>query len=166
VGELLVVDAAEPARVESPRKAHLEVVERFAADGVEHGGLGCGYRTEDLGHDPVEGRAVDAGDVGDVLGALEPAFNLERGDAGPDEVGQHVETGKVLRAEQVAAVAEVHGPAVGDKLVGHAARLGAFAAVGGAAAEGLAGEALSGIGDAERAMHEDLEWHGGRARCP
>jgi hypothetical protein len=90
-------------------------------------------------------------------GRFQPALDLERGDAGAHEVGQHVEAGEILRAEQVAAVAEVNLPAVGDEIVGQAAGLGAFAAVGGAAAERLAGEALAGIGHAERAVHENLQ---------
>ena len=113
------------------------------------------------GGDPVDGLAVDAGEVGDVLGALEPALDLERGDAEAHQVGQDVEAGEVLRAEEVAAAAEVDLPAVGDEVVGHAAGLGAFAAVGGAAAERLGGEALAGVGDAERAVDEDLELDGG-----
>ncbi len=39
--------------------------------------------------------------------------------------------------------------------------MGALAAVGAAAAEGFAGEALAGVGDAERAVDEDLDGHGG-----
>ena len=108
-------------------------------------------------HHLVERLPVNARDAGDVFGRFEPALDLERGDAGAHEVGQHVEAGEILRAEQVAAVAERHLFAVGNEIVGQAAGLGAFAAVGGAAAERFAGEALAGVGDAERAVDEDLE---------
>ena len=43
---------------------------------------------------------------------------------------------------------EVPDDTVDNDFVGHAAGLGAFAAVGGALAEGFGGEALSGIGHA------------------
>ena len=85
-------------------------------------------------------------------------------DAGADQIGQDVEAGEVLRAEQVAAVAEVDFLAVGDEVVGEAAGLGALAAVGGAAAEGFAGQALAGIRDAEGAVDEDLQRHGRRSQ--
>ena len=62
-----------------------------------------------------------------------------------------------MRAEEVAAVAEGDLDAVGDQIVGEAAGLGAFAAVGGAAAEGFAGEALAGIGDAEGTVDENFQ---------
>ena len=107
--------------------------------------------------DAVKGLAVDACDAGDVFGGFQAALDLERGDAGADEVGEDVETGEVLRTEEVAAVAEIDLLAVGDKVVGKPAGLGAFAAVGGAAAERLAGEALAGVGDAEGAVDEDLQ---------
>jgi hypothetical protein len=67
-----------------------------------------------------------------------------------------------LGAEQVAAVTEIDFLAVGDEVVRETAGLGAFAAVGGAAAEGFAGEALAGIRDAESAVDEDLQRHGRR----
>ena len=47
--------------------------------------------------------------------------------------------------------------AVADDLVGHPAGLGALAAVGRPAAEGLAGQALAGVGDAEGPVDEDLD---------
>jgi hypothetical protein len=51
--------------------------------------------------------AVNPRDAGDVFGRLQPALDLERGDAGAHEVGEHVEAGEILRAEQIAAIAEV-----------------------------------------------------------
>ena len=135
VGQLLVLDATKPAGVESARESHFQVIERFAADGLDHLGFGCRRRAENLEHDLVQRLPVDPRDVGHVFGALEPALDLQRRHAGAHEVGEDVEAGKILRTQQVAAVAEVHRPAVGHELVGHAAGLGAFAAVGGAAAQ-------------------------------
>ena len=54
-------------------------------------------------------------------------------------------------------VAEVALHAVDDEFVGQAAGLGAFAAVRAALAKGLAGEALAGVGDTQRAVNEDLK---------
>jgi hypothetical protein len=110
----------------------------------------------------VERPAVDVCDVRDVFGALEPALDFQGGDSDAHEVGQHLKSREILRAQQIAAVAEVDGAAVGDEFVGHAAGLGAFATVGGAAAERLAGEALTGVGDTERAVDEDFERQGRR----
>ena len=47
--------------------------------------------------------------------------------------------------------------AIADDLVGEPAGLGAFASVGRSAAEGLAGQALAGVGHAERTVDEDLD---------
>jgi hypothetical protein len=81
VREFLVLDAAKPAGVKAAGKPHLEVVERLAAHVVHHGGFRSVGRAEDLGHHLVERLAVDAGDAGDVFGALEAALDLERSDA-------------------------------------------------------------------------------------
>ena len=151
VGEFLVVDALEPTGEETAGETHLKLVA---------GGLGFEFRRGDageVGHDLVEGLAVDPGDARDVFGRLEAAFDFQRGDSGADEVGEHLEAGEVLGAEEVAFVAEGHLHAVRDEIVGQAAGLGAFAAVGGAAAERLAGEALAGVGDAECAVDEDFQ---------
>ena len=64
---------------------------------------------------------------------------------------------EVLRAQEILRLAQVDVLAVADDLVGHPAGLGALAAVGRAAAEGLAGQALARIGDAEGPVDEDLE---------
>ena len=105
----------------------------------------------------IQGLAVDAGDVGDVFRRFEPAFDFQRGDAGADQLRQHFQPGEILRAEQIFPVAERHRLAVGDQIVGHPAGLRAFAAVGRASAQRFARQALAGIGDAERAVNEDLQ---------
>ena len=64
---------------------------------------------------------------------------------------------EVLGRQEVRAVAEVAQHAVDHELVRQAARLRARAAVGAAAADGLAGQALARVRDAERAVDEDLE---------
>ena len=106
------------------------------------------------------------GDVGDVLGRLEPALDLQAGDAQLDQLGDQVVRREVLRAEEVLRLAEVDVLAVADDLIGHPAGLGALAAVGRPAAEGLAGQALARIGHAERAVDEDLDRHVGLGRGP
>jgi hypothetical protein len=159
VGELLVVDAAKPARVLTAGERHLEFVVRRVERG-SGGGFLCGGSVGSGGRGRahfIEGLAIDARDAGDVFGGFEAALDFEGGDAGADEIGQDIEAGEVLRAKEVAAVTEINFLAVGDEIVREAASLGAFAAVGGAAAEGFAGEALARVGDAEGAVDKDLE---------
>ena len=117
---------------------------------------------------PAGPRAVDrlpvmARDVGHILRRLEASFDLQAGDAELDQAGDQVEGGQVLRAEQVLRFTEVNGLAVADDLVGHAASLGALAAIGRPAAERFAGEALARIRDAERTVNEHFERHVGLA---
>ena len=98
-------------------------------------------------------------DVGDVLGRLEPALDLQARHAQLDQLRDQVVRGKVLRAEEILSLVQVHELAVADDLVGHPAGLGTLAAVRRAAAQGLAGQALAGVGHAERAVDEDLDGH-------
>ena len=56
-------------------------------------------------------------------------------------------------------MAEVARFPIDDEFVGHAAGLGAFAAIGAALPERLTRQALSRIGDAESAVDESLELH-------
>ena len=108
----------------------------------------------------VQGAAVGLCDVGDVFGGFEAALDFEGGDAGAEEIGKDFQAGQVLRAEEVAAVAERDGLAVANEFVRKAAGLGAFAAIGGASAEGFASQALAGIGDAQGAMDKDFQGKG------
>lgn len=153
VGEVGVVGAVEPAGGEAAGEGHFEFV------AILRGGVGgvCGF----FGKCCVDGFAVDAGDGGDVFGGFEAAFDFEADDAGVDEVWDEVYGGEVLRGEEVAVLAEVFWLAIDEDFVGHAASLGAFAAVCGALAEAFGGEALAGVGDAEGAVDEDFERGGG-----
>ena len=81
-----------------------------------------------------------------------------------DELRDEVDGGEVLGAEEVAVLAEVLDFSIDEDFVGHAAGLGAFAAVCGALAEGFAGEALAGVGDAEGSMDEDFDGRCGFGR--
>ena len=98
-------------------------------------------------------------DVGDIFGRLEPALDLERRDAGGNEFRHDRIGGEILRREQIFLAAEIDILAIADEVVGQPAGLGALPAVGAAAPERLAREALSGIGHAERAVHKHLERH-------
>ena len=100
---------------------------------------------------------VNARDAGNVLRGLESAFDLERGNAGLDQVRQDIDAGKVLRAEQVLAIAQLDFDAVAEQLVGHTTSLSALAAVGGTTAEDFARQALTGVSDTQRAVDEDFE---------
>ena len=111
-------------------------------------------------HREVDRAAVGGGRCGHILGPFEPPLNLEAGDAGGDEFGHLLHRHQVLRREQILGIAEIVLLAVEDEVVGQAAGLRALAAVGAAAAPGLARETLAAVGDAEGAMHKDLDLHG------
>ena len=102
-----------------------------------------------------------SGDVGHVLRRLEAALDLQAGDAQLDQSRNQVVSRKVLGAQKILSLPEIHGLAVADDLVGHPAGLGALAAVRRAAAQRLAGQALARIGHAECAVHEDLDRQSG-----
>ena len=102
--EALIVDAFEPAGGESAAEGHFE----FVAFGLV---LCLPAR---LATQLVQRLPVDARDAGDVFGRLEPALNLERSDAGADEVGQDFEAGEVLWGKQVVAAAQLDLASVGD----------------------------------------------------
>ena len=72
----------------------------------------------------VDRFAVVPSDVGHVLGGLQAAFDLQRRDARVDQLGNQVERGQVLRAQQVLDLSQLHVPAVADQIERQAARLG------------------------------------------
>ena len=115
----------------------------------------------------IERPAVNPCDVRDVLRGFESALNLERRHSGANQIGQHLQARQILRAEQVALVAERNRVAVGNQIIGKATSLSAFAAIGGTAAQRLAGQTLAGISNTQRTVDEDFQrkWRGG-ARCP
>ena len=105
----------------------------------------------------IDGLAIDGGDGGDVVRRFEPALNFEGTEAKPDQLGDLVNGGQVLWGEKIGSIAEVAGLPVDLEGVRKAAGLGAFAPVGAAATEDLAGETLTGVGDAEGSMDKDLQ---------
>ncbi len=147
VSEVGVIGAAEPTVGEATGEGHFQGVAIGIGDG--------GFR---LCHRIIEGLAVDASDGGDVLGRFESALDFERLHAGFHQIGDEVDCGEVLRAEEVADFTEILGDAIDHDFVGHAAGLGAFAAVRAALAEGFAGQALTRVGDAKGAVDKNFEW--------
>jgi hypothetical protein len=99
-----------------------------------------------------------AGDVGDVFGGFQAAFNFETDDTGFDQIVRQGIGCQILRAEQVFHVTECNVFAVADDFVGQAAGLGTLAAVGASPAQGFAGQTLPGIGDAEGPVDKGLEF--------
>ncbi len=150
--EHLVVAAAQPAGRKPARERQLHL---FHVAGRKPGGLAR--------HGGVDRPAIMPGDVGHVLGRLEPAFDFQGAGARGDQLRHERVGGQVLRAEQVLHRAQVDLAAVADQLIGQAAGLGALAAIGAAAAERFAGQALARIGDAQRAVNEHLQRHRGLA---
>ncbi len=114
----------------------------------------------------VQGLAVVLGDVGHVFGRLQAALDLQARDTQLNQSGNQVVRRKILRAQEILDVVEILKRAVADDLVGHPARLGALAPVGRSTPECLAGQALTGVGHAERSVHEDLDREPGSTADP
>src|SRR5882672_3732351 len=102
-----MVDAVEEAVGQAAGKALLQIEAALARQGEGSGIEGGG-----------KGGAIGLGGVGDVMGTLEPALDLEASDTELHEVVDQIVGGEVLGAEQVSAVAEVAGLAIDDHLVG------------------------------------------------
>ena len=141
-----MIAAAEPAGREAARERELHF-----------GDVLLGEVRLAIGGGRIEGPAVVPRDVGDVLGRLEPAFDLEAAHAGVDELRHERVRGQILRAQQIFDIAQIDVFAVADQVVGQPAGLGTLAAVRAAAAERFAGQALAGIGHAQRAVDEHFE---------
>ena len=97
----------------------------------------------------VQDLGVDARDQGGIFGTLHAALDLETGDAGVLELGELVHKAVVLEGKGIV----VHPAAEG---VGHAAGLGAHAAVAAPAADQRGHIALPAVAEAQRAVDEDL----------
>lgn len=65
-----------------------------------------------VGQRPVDGLAVNCGYGGYVVGRLEAPLDLEGAEAEPDELGDFIDGGQVLRGEEIRTVAEIAGLAV------------------------------------------------------
>lgn len=105
---------------------------------------------------PVEEIAVRLGDGRHVLRLLLPALDLETHDAGVGDLGEMVVRAEVLRRNQIAAIELGVVLDVGEDVV-LAARLRARAPIRAPLRDHAGHVALSGVGDAERAVHERLE---------
>ncbi len=143
--DLVVVPVEETVR-EPARKRELHFLDVARSE-----------RDRPAGPGGVDRLAVVTRDVGDVFGRLEPPFDLQAGDPQLDQLRDQVVGGQVLWAQKILDVVKVDAPAVADDLIRHAAGLGALAPIRRAASQGLAGEALSRIGDAERTVNEHFD---------
>ena len=76
-----------------------------------------------------------------------------------DQLGNQSIGRQILRAEQILLLAQVDVAAVANQLIGQSAGLRALAAVGTATAQRFAGQALTRIGHAQRAVDEHLQRH-------
>ena len=153
--ELLVIGAAKPPGVEPAREGHLHVVAILTG-----GRLWLITHPASRVTQPVNGLAVNAGDVGDVFGRFEPPLDLQGGHADTSQLRQDLQPGQILRAEQILPVAQRHQFAVRHQIVRHAAGLRALAAIGRTPTQRLARQALAGVGDTKRAVNEDLQGEG------
>ena len=103
-------------------------------------------------------------DIGDVVGIFESSLDLEGGDAGVDEF---LEVGGAVQVLEREYVALVDRTSLGveylvhrfiQHVVGHAAELSTGAAVGAASGQHLGYIASSGVGDAQGAVDESLQF--------
>ncbi len=148
MGQFLVVDAAEPTGVQPPRKRHLQFIPRRR----RRNALVWLPRSE-----LIQRLSVNPSDAGHVLRRLETSFDFQGSDSALDELWQDLQSGKILRRQQITAVAQVHGASIRHQFVGQPAGLRAFAAIGAAATQGFAGQALSGVSHAQGAVDEHLQ---------
>ena len=146
VRQIRMVGACEPARAETTREGHFQFIAVRRCD-----------RRFLLLHRGIERLAVNTGDGGDVFGRFEATFDLERFHPGADKIGNQIRRGEILRTKEITDRTKFAGHTVHHDLVGHAAGLGAFAAVGTALAQRLAGQALAGIRDAEGPVDKNLQ---------
>lgn len=121
-------------------------VEAAFGFGGESGGDGAGGGAPDGGEGFEQGGVV-AGDVGNISGVFEPAFDFKGVNACIDEVGKAGGEVEVFEGEDVAVVDKEAPPGVTDCPF-LTAGLGAFATVGGAAEEALGEVALPAEADA------------------
>ena len=106
----------------------------------------------------VQRPAVVPRDVGHVLGRLQAALDLERGNTGIEQLGQQRVGGQILRTEQVFdARIQVHVFPVADHFVRQPASLRALASVRASAAQRFTGQALARVGHAQSAVDEHLQ---------
>ena len=106
----------EPAGRKAARKRqlHLLDVARRELDGLP-------------GDRAIDRLPVVTRDVGHVFGRLQPAFDLERADAGRDQLGHQIVGRQILRAEQILLLAQIDLLAVAHQFVGQSAGLGHIA---------------------------------------
>ncbi len=149
VHQLLVIGPVEEAVREAARVAVAQL-------------LLVARRQRGRAHRPrgVERAAVLVDDVGDVLGALHAALDLETGDAGFEQVGKQVVGRQIARGQEILELlvaARGVAAAVDDQIVGQPAALRALAAVGAAMLQSLAGQALAAPAHAKGAVDEALQ---------
>ena len=107
----------------------------------------------------VNGPSVVAGDVGDIFCRFEPPFDLEADYTGIDQLRDQVVCCKILWAQEIINVSQVHDLAVFDQFIAHAAGLGALPPIGRAATQGFTGQALAGVGDAKGTVDKGFQRH-------
>jgi len=119
--EGLAIGAREEAARDAPAVGDVErgLVERDLHRQDGHGLAGDGRR----------GGAILGDRGGDVVRALEPAFDLERRDAEVGEAGDGVEPDEILGRQEVGEVAEIALVAIDDQVVRQPAGLRTLAAV-------------------------------------
>ena len=79
--------------------------------------------------------------------ALQPSFDLDAAHSQLRQIVDQIVCGQVLRAEEIRFIAQIANLIVNDQFVRLTTRLRALAAIGAAAADRLARQTLSAVGD-------------------
>ncbi len=143
-----MVVAFEPSRCEATRERQFHFMTSVVAE--VHGTVRDGL---------VNRSAIVAGNVGDVLGCFQTAFDLETVDACFDHVRDGGVTCQILRAEQVANIAEFLIDSVAHQVIRQPAGLSALPAVRTASAKRFAGQTLAAVGNTQCSVNEGLDGH-------
>ncbi len=93
----------------------------------------------------------------DVIGVLVAAFNLERGDAGRDDLRNLAQRVEIAGRQQIARVLQRLDAPVHQQFVRQAAGLRALPAIGASASPGFRRKTLARVGHAQRSVDEDLQ---------
>ena len=157
--QLAMIHTLQPARAQAAGEGQLQAPAQLVGGGRLPRGLGLDTGLACRLRQGIEPLAVGLRNCCHIGGLLEAPFDLEAGDPNLGQLRQQLPGGQILGREQVALLAQVPLHPIDNQLIGKPASLGAFAPVGTALAQGLAGEALARIGHTEGPMHEHFQGH-------
>ena len=100
---MLVINAAQPTRMQAPREGHLHRIIFFLPN-LEGGPVGISPLGESR-PGCIDGPTVGPRDGGHVFRRLQAAFNFERTDTRANQIRNYVDACEVLRGKEVGFIA-------------------------------------------------------------